>query len=290
MKVLFRSDSSSQIGFGHIKRDLVLAKQYSDVSFACLPLEGSLIDEIPYPVYELSSESIYELINLIKEEKFELLIIDHYGISVDDEKLIKLETGVKILSFDDEIKPHHCDILLNVNAYAKASDYEGLVPFKCEVRCGFSYALIREEFYQEAKENREKKYDFFICMGGTDIKNLSLQIASELPKTKIISIATSSSNPNLKKLQKFAKLHNNIRLFIDHENIAKLHNNIRLFIDHENIAKLMNESNKLIISASSLVNEALLLKANFKAICYVKNQESTATWLAKKGYEVEYKY
>ncbi|PVX05124.1 UDP-2,4-diacetamido-2,4,6-trideoxy-beta-L-altropyranose hydrolase, partial [Campylobacter jejuni] len=44
MKVLFRSDSSSQIGFGHIKRDLVLAKQYSDVSFACLPLEGSLID------------------------------------------------------------------------------------------------------------------------------------------------------------------------------------------------------------------------------------------------------
>ncbi len=268
MKVLFRSDSSSQIGFGHIKRDLVLAKQYSDVSFACLPLEGSLIDEIPYPVYELDSESIYELINLIKEEKFELLIIDHYGISVDDEKLIKLETGVKILSFDDEIKPHHCDILLNVNAYAKASDYEGLVPFKCEVRCGFSYALIREEFYQEAKENREKKYDFFICMGGTDIKNLSLQIASELPKTKIISIVTSSSNPNLKKLQ----------------------NNIRLFIDHENIAKLMNESNKLIISASSLVNEALLLKANFKAICYVKNQESTATWLAKKGYEVEYKY
>lgn len=160
MKVLFRSDSSSQIGFGHIKRDLVLAKQYSDVSFACLPLEGSLIDEIPYPVYELSSESIYELINLIKEEKFELLIIDHYGISVDDEKLIKLETGVKILSFDDEIKPHHCDILLNANAYAKASDYEGLVPFKCEVRCGFSYALIREEFYQEAKENREKNMIF----------------------------------------------------------------------------------------------------------------------------------
>lgn len=160
MKVLFRSDSSSQIGFGHIKRDLVLAKQYDDVSFACLPLKGSLIDEIPYPVYELSSESIYELINLIKEEKFELLIIDHYGISVDDEKLIKLETGVKILSFDDELKPHHCDILLNVNAYAKASDYEGLVPFKCEVRCGFSYALIREEFYQETKENREKNTIF----------------------------------------------------------------------------------------------------------------------------------
>lgn len=272
MKVLFRSDSSSQIGFGHIKRDLVLAKQYSDVSFACLPLEGSLIDEIPYPVYELSSESIYELINLIKEEKFELLIIDHYGISVDDEKLIKLETGVKILSFDDEIKPHHCDILLNVNAYAKASDYEGLVPFKCEVRCGFSYALIRDEFYKESKIEREKIWDYFICIGGTDIKNPPMQIASDLPKNKKIAIATSSSNKNLKKLEKFIQNHENVKLFIDEE-----------------ISKLMNESTKLIISASSLVNEALLLKANFKAVCVAKNQEKLANWLVQKGYEVEYR-
>ena len=251
MKVLIRSDSSSDIGFGHIKRDLILAKQYEDVSFACLALQGSLIDEIPYPVYELASASIYELINLIKEEKFELLIIDHYDISVDDEKLIKLETGVKILSFDDELKPHHCDILLNVNAYAKASDYEGLVPFKCELRCGFSYALIRDEFYIEAKENREKKYDFFICLGATDPKNYALQIASELAKSKSVIIATSSQNKNLNKLKKFAN---------DNKNI-------RLFVDDENIARLMNESVKLIISASSLVNEALILKANFKAIC-----------------------
>lgn len=273
MKVLFRSDSSTQIGFGHIKRDLVLAKQYKDVSFACLPLEGSLIDEIPYPVFELQSASIYELIHLIKEHKFDLLVIDHYEITADDEKLIKLETGVKILSFDDTANPHHCDILLNVNACAKASDYEGLVPFKCELRCGFSYALIRDEFYIEAKEKREKIWDFFICLGGTDIKNLSLKIASDLPNNKKIVIATSSSNKNLKKLKI----------------LVKENPNIKLFIDCDNIAKLMNESEKLIISASSLVNEALLLKAKFKAICYVENQRPTADWLAKKGYEVEYK-
>ncbi|MBZ7934974.1 UDP-2,4-diacetamido-2,4,6-trideoxy-beta-L-altropyranose hydrolase [Campylobacter molothri] len=273
MKVLFRSDSSTQIGFGHIKRDLVLAKQYEDVSFACLPLEGSLIDEIPYPVFELQSASIYELIHLIKEYKFDLLVIDHYEIKADDEKLIKLETGIKILSFDDTINPHHCDILLNVNAFAKASDYEGLVPFKCELRCGFSYALIRDEFYIEAKEKRDKIWDFFICMGGTDIKNISLSIANELSSNKKIAIATSSSNKNLKKLK----------------NLVKENPNIKLFIDYDNIARLMNESEKLIISASSLVNEALLLKAKFKAICYIENQRPTADWLAKKGYEVEYR-
>ena len=51
----------------------------------------------------------------------------------------------------------------------------------------------------------------------------------------------------------------------------------------------MNESNKLIISASSLVNEALILKAKFKALCLAKNQQKIAAWLAQKGYEVEYK-
>jgi len=272
MKVLIRADSSTKIGFGHIKRTLVLAKQYEDVSYACEDLQGSLIDEIPYEVFILENDSIYELINLIKLEKFELLIIDHYGINADDEKLIKFETGVKILSFDDELKPHHCDILLNVNAYAKSEDYKGLVPFKCELRCGFSYALIREEFYTESKINRTKIWDFLICLGGSDIKNLSLQVALELPKDQKIAIATSKANANLAKLK----------------SLTKNYNNITLFVDEVNLAKLMNESKKLIITASSLVNEALLLKANFKALCCAKNQEKIAAWLVQKGIEVEY--
>ncbi|EAH6869419.1 UDP-2,4-diacetamido-2,4,6-trideoxy-beta-L-altropyranose hydrolase [Campylobacter lari] len=271
MRVLFRSDSSSAIGHGHIKRDLLLAKQYQDVSFACLPLKGSLIDEIPYPVYELTSASIYELINLIKKEKFDLLIIDHYEITADDEKLIKLETGIKILSFDDEIKEHFCDILLNVNAYAKESDYENLVPKYCELRCGFSYALIRDEFYQESKIKRDKIYDYFICIGGSDPKNISLDIANKLNKNKTVIIATTKANSHLNLLQK----------------LSQKNPNIQILIDHPSLARLMNESKKLIISASSLVNEALILKANFKAIAYAKNQEKLATWLAKKGYEVE---
>lgn len=271
MRVLFRADSSSKIGYGHIKRDLVLAKHYDEVSFACLELEGNLIESIPYEVFILENESIFELINLIKAEGFDLLIIDHYGISADDEKLIKFETGVKILSFDDEVRAHHCDILLNVNAYAKAKDYEGLVPKHCELRCGFSYALIREEFYAEVGKKRAKIWDFFICMGGVDPKNLSAKIASELPMDKKIAIATSSSNAHLRGLRRF----------------VKAHENVELFVDCENLAKMMKQSRKLIISASSLVNEALLLKVNFKAVCYAKNQKKLALWLAQKGYEVE---
>ncbi len=272
MKVLFRSDSSSKIGYGHIKRDLILAKQYDDVSFACLDLKGSLIDEIPYPVYVLENEGIRFLIELILEEKFELLIIDNYAITYEDEKYIKEVTKIKILSFDDEIKPHFCDILLNVNAYAKPKFYKGLVPKDCELRCGFAYALVGDEFYAEAKEKRKKIYDFFICMGGVDVKNLSANIALNLGRENKIIIATSNANKHLKELERF----------------IKEHSNIALAVDSKNIAKLMNESKKLIITASSLVNEALILKAKFKAICVAKNQEKLAHWLKMQGREVEF--
>lgn len=44
MNILFRADSSSTIGTGHIMRDLVLAKQYSDdkIVFATQELDGNI--------------------------------------------------------------------------------------------------------------------------------------------------------------------------------------------------------------------------------------------------------
>ena len=274
MKVLFRADSSAKIGHGHIRRDLVLAKSYAndEVSFACLELEGSIIDEIPYEVFLLDTADIEELVGIIQDEKFELLVVDNYDISYENEQYIKHRTGVKILSFDDEVKPHYCDILLNVNPYAKPALYERLVPDFCELRCGFTYALIREEFYKEAGTTRAKIYDIFICLGGTDNKNLSAKIALELGANKKIFIATTSQNPNLKRLQA----------------AANASDNITLGVDIKDFARKMNESKKLIITASSLVNEALLLKADFKAICTDKNQFKIAQWLKTSGREVEF--
>ena len=73
-----------------------------------------------------------------------------------DERAIKAMCEVQILSFDDELKPHFCDILLNVNAYAKPSLYKNLVPATCELRCGFSYALIRGNFTKRRRKNALK--------------------------------------------------------------------------------------------------------------------------------------
>ena len=268
LKTLIRADSSSKIGHGHIRRDLILAQKFKDVSFACIDLPGSLAGEIPYPVFTLKSADINELVNLIKEHKFELLIIDHYGISAADEKLIKEQTNVKILSFDDNYKEHFCDYLLNVNIYAQPQKYANLVPANCELV--FS-PLVRSEFYDEAKIKREKKFNYLIALGGTDALNLTAKIASNLlAKNKKVAAVTTSANVNLANLQ----------ILADSEP------NFSLFINSNEVARLMNESEILVISASSLVNEALVLGAKFKTVRVADNQNEMAQWLAANGREI----
>ena len=81
MKVLFRCDSSSSIGLGHVMRDLVYVKEFDDVHFACQNLGGNINDKISYPVHILKTNEPEELIELIKTLQVDTLIIDHYDIN-----------------------------------------------------------------------------------------------------------------------------------------------------------------------------------------------------------------
>ena len=104
---------------------------------------------------------------------------------------------------------------------------------------------------------------------------MTAKIASNLlAKNKKVAAITTSSTENLANLQ----------------NLAYSESNFRLFINSNEVARLMNESEILVISASSLVNEALILGAKFKAVRVADNQNEMAQWLAANGrkiYEAE---
>ncbi|MBR8465386.1 UDP-2,4-diacetamido-2,4,6-trideoxy-beta-L-altropyranose hydrolase [Campylobacter sp. faydin G-140] len=271
LKTLIRTDSSALIGHGHIRRDLVLATKFKDISFACLPLNGNLIDEIKYPVFTLQNGDINELIDIINEQNFELVIIDHYGIDAKDEKAIKERTDAFLMSFDDNYKRHFCDAVLNVNLYADTLRYATLTPPDTQIYAGREYLLVRDEFYVERDIKREKIYDFFIGLGGTDVLNLSAKIAQNLlDKNYKIAIITTSANTHLNELL----------------DLEKRYKNLNIFINSNEIAKLMNKSRELIISASSMVNEAIVLGAKFKAIKTADNQNEIYQWLKDNNYEV----
>lgn len=271
MRTLIRSDSSSTIGLGHIMRDLVLAKSFEgEVIFACQNLEGNIITSIPYEVKILNSNDADELIALIKSLHVNLLVIDHYGIDAPFEQKVKKATGVKILSFDDTYQAHHCDILLNHNISADKKRYKGLVPPRCELRCGILYTLIRDEFKDEKKQTREKIYDVLVAMGGTDASNITLDILKILPKSLHVSVLTTSANAHLSELQNYVT---------DKPNIA-------LHVNSNEVAKLLHQSRLAVVTPSVMVHEVLFMEVPFIAIKVASNQDDMFAYLQKQEYPV----
>lgn len=272
MNILIRADSSSQIGLGHIMRDLVLAQQYphATITFACRNLAGNIMDKIPYPVHILNSNDPKELIALIYSLQIDMVIFDHYGIDETFEKEVKEQTGVSILSLDDTYQKHHCDILLNHNISADKNRYIGLIPTHCELRCGHEFTLIRDEFRKEKVRIREKTYDIFIAMGGADTTNLTLNILKTLSDSLNICVVTTTANAHLDTLEAYT-------------NKKK---NLSLHINSTNIAQLLHESCLAIITPSVMVHEVLFMEVPFIAIKTAKNQEDIAAYLEKNGVDI----
>jgi UDP-2,4-diacetamido-2,4,6-trideoxy-beta-L-altropyranose hydrolase len=279
VNILFRVDSSSKIGLGHVMRCLVLAKQYKEdnVVFATQDLKGNanqkIIDE-SYKLIALNDGSVDELIQRINELNVDMVVFDHYGINDDFEKAVKDLSGVKILSFDDVYEKHYCDILLNHNIYADAGKYKGLVPDFCKIRCGEKYTLVRDEFKKiEIKKNLSNKGKLvvFVCLGGADANNISLPVLEILSDFDniIVNLATTSSNKNIDQLLGFSKQYEDINICIDC-----------------NVAELMSNSNFSIITPSVIVHEVMIVKLPFIALLTADNQEMMYQYLCENNYPV----
>lgn len=280
--ILFRADSSSTIGTGHIMRDLVLAEQFEDdnIIFATQVLPGNInhqIKEKNYKIEILNSNDIGELDTLIKKLHIDMIVIDHYDIDHNFEEQLKTKNPkLKIFSLDDTYEKHYCDILLNHNIYADAKKYAALVPKGCELRCGEKYTLLRDEF-MEAKERKRVLTDngiknIFIAMGGSDIVNLNPEILKVLKKFENVQVdmVTTTANQNLKELQQFIK----------DKPWVNLH------INSNEIARLIAMSDLAIVTPSVTMNEVWYMKIPFIAIEVAENQVFMSEFLIAKHKDV----
>ncbi len=277
--ILFRADSSSTIGTGHIMRDLVLASQYenANIIFATQDLAGNInerIKEAGYKVELLKSNALNEVTELVNRYNINMVVIDHYGIDHEYEKKLKEQTGVKILSFDDTYEKHYCDILLNHNISADKKRYKGLVPKNCELRCGAKYTLLRDEFIKEKKKKKQetnrKDKTIFLAMGGADHSHINIKILKMLKMfgNLKVNLVTTTANKNLKELKKYVK---NKKW-------------ITLHINSNKIAKLMRKSDFAIVTPSVTLNEIYFMQVPFIAIKTASNQEDIYEFIKKEKY------
>jgi UDP-2,4-diacetamido-2,4,6-trideoxy-beta-L-altropyranose hydrolase len=262
-------------------RDLVLAKREfgeAEVLFAVRDLPGNInrrIGEAGHALRLLESDDIEELVELVKRERIDTVVIDHYGIDAEMEKRLKEATGVMLWALDDTYERHYCDIVLNHNPYADPTRYEGLVPESCELRCGPEYTLLRKEFYEAKKLPRPDNRPpirVLVAMGGVDTANLNISVAEllgEFPQVEA-HIITSSANPRLKELEAYVQE-------VSH---------VTLHIDSKEVAKLMRSIHFAITTPSVTLNELSFLETPFIAIQTAENQKEMMKYLKENEYNI----
>ena len=274
-KILFRCDSSSTIGLGHVKRCLVLAKRLKELNknlkifFSTLDLEGNINFEIlkeGFTIYSLKDNSVSSLDYVIKGLSIDFLVIDSYEIDITFETQLKLNNhSLKIMSFDDTLNLHNVDFILNHGIQAKKHSYKNLVPKNCKILCGSEYTLLRDEFFKKYNKKIEKS-SIAIILGGNDVLNLSSKVALflfEINNKYKISVITTRVNPHLKELRK--------------------NRDIDFLVDSDNIAEVLSTKELVITASGGTLFEVLALKKDFINIEIVSNQNVITKFLEKKG-------
>lgn len=234
MNVVFRVDSSVEIGIGHLMRCLALAERLqkeknAKITFISRNLKGNLINivqqkgfmayHLPFAQFdglgegyahglavpqEVDAQETMECIRMMGI-KPEWLIVDNYAIDVIWEKRIRPFVK-KIFVIDDLAnRSHDCDALLDQNSDIQLKNYyDGLIPSYCRLFGGPSYVLFREEFLQIknvglVKDRTHIPRVALVAFGGSDPTNETEKVLLALSNIKypdiIIHVVVGSSNP-----------------------------------------------------------------------------------------------
>lgn len=202
----FRVDASIEIGTGHVVRCLTLAKALSNLGvrcrFICRPHDGNMLDEIKAHGFTTlalptlrsdatttgstfahagwlattAEQDAQETIDMIKPNLPDWVVVDHYGIDLTWEVVVRA-AGIKVLAVDDLAdRPHHCDALLDHGLNHGAAEYAHLLTRQTKCFFGPQYALIRPEFAKIrasslARRQTPSLNHLIISMGGIDREN-----------------------------------------------------------------------------------------------------------------------
>ena len=294
MRVVFRVDSSTQMGIGHLMRCIVLADELKQkghqITFVCRLLSGCMISIIKHNVIKLTNDEKFQSNDLylnwlgVTQEQdaeqtiaairanVDLVVVDSY--SLDEKWHKKLRSYTKrILVIDDlSYRKFDCDILLNQNLGVKKEDYRDKVPGNCELLLGCDYALLRPEFVKlrekalEKRKNTKGIENVLISMGGSDIDNITYEVLQQIDNDINIIVVLGESSPYNAMIVDYAK-----------------DKNIKIIINANNMAELMVEADLAIGAGGSTSWERCCLGLPTLLYVFAENQRAIANNLESIG-------
>ncbi len=164
MKIIIWASSGPKIGGGHVSRCKVLK--------TALQLHGCDVDFNP----EIQLDT---LVNLLKVNAYDLLVIDDYAIDDVFEK--QCRQWVKHIFCIDDLanRSHSCNFLLDPTPGRTSAEYRNKAPINCRFLLGSHYALVGSDFNQyrpqslkyhqnRTLQNRTLIEKIIISFGATD--------------------------------------------------------------------------------------------------------------------------
>lgn len=208
MKVLIRTDASTEIGSGHVMRCLTIAEKLRsrncNVSFFMKRLSGNLIAYVQSRGFKVIDHF----------QTVDLCIIDHYEIDERWEQTIRPFVR-KIVVIDDLAnRQHDCDLIIDPNVVPNfATRYDSLVPETCVKLLGPKNLIIREEFIQERQRQRWRDGtvdQLLIFMGGTDPTNETIKVLQALQKVNSefshVDVVVGNGNTKSEKIKEICRV------------------------------------------------------------------------------------
>ena len=236
MKVaVFRADCTEKQGLGHLMRCITLATEIKKNNFKIYFLTNGLNTKLTRYLKNkkfnlISTNSSKYLQNKKKFENFDLkqtlniltkigfvdlLILDHYSLSIKWEKRIKKAVGRLVVIDDYFNRKHFCDYYLNQNLLAKNFLKKIFIKGKkVKFLLGGDYLTVNEKLKKyKARKKKNKIKNIGIYFGASDNKNLTLKFIKLLKNTNYnFSVVIGTNNSNYKEILKETKNKKNFRV------------------------------------------------------------------------------
>lgn len=249
MNLVFRADSSIEIGTGHIMRCLSLCDQLKiKATFVSRELEGHVCDKIEeaghklirLPKIDLRIEqpiqNLDEEFEAIRYLKADVLIVDHYGAYQEWERRMR-PLCKKLVAVDDLNRPHEVDAIIDQNYYNQTpSEYaKAKTSIGTKLFVGPEYALLHPKFVKTGRTRKFFNEDLNLIMffGGSDLHLVTyrmLPIIDQIQEKINWHIIVGKQNQKREEIEDFCGERDNVNFHFNIDYMQELMEQCDLFI------------------------------------------------------------
>lgn len=217
-RILFLPDYGASVGGGHVMRCLTVAAELRRRGATC---GFSVLPEAQQVIRRFGAD--IEIVG--RDWPADVAVVDGYDYTAADEAALAAR-GLKVAAFDDILRAHDCDLVIDSGLGRTAADYPG----RARVLAGVDYCPIRAEFTERrpaslARRNGAGEGRVLVSLGLTDVGGVTARVLDLLKAAlgwKTLDVVLGAGAQSLSAVQAAAAADSRIRLHIDARNMAQL--------------------------------------------------------------------